>query len=150
MHINKTLIHAGWQNGIGSSIAFAVDTLMSLSLGYTHLLITLADQVALTEQDYRLLMSQAQGNPDKIISSAYHYTDECSVKSINGKLNAAGFGVPAIFPKSFFPQLQKLTRDTGAKKIIKANKAQTHFVQCDNAAIDIDTSVDFERYFFKN
>jgi molybdenum cofactor cytidylyltransferase len=51
-------------------------------------------------------------------------------------------GVPAYFPRKYFPELLALKGDKGAKSILE--KHNTFAITCDDAAIDIDTAIDAE------
>jgi len=88
----------------------------------SHLMIVLADQVAMTIEDYKALLNTASHHQDKII---YSKTDD-------------GITAPAVFPNSFCSQLQTLSGDSGAKKIIKRSIEQTVAVELANAKLDID------------
>lgn len=118
-HVNYKVV-ADWQSGLGHTIASVVS---SLPGDCSHLMLALADQVAVTEQDILALLSASKGQPGNIIASAY----------------AGGLGVPAIFPRDMFGQLQQLKGDRGAKSVIMANSMQLCRVEIANAAIDIDT-----------
>ncbi len=55
---------------------------------------------------------------------------------------AGTFGVPAIFPRSSFPDLIALSGDVGAAKLLRIADAQVVRVAIPGAAVDIDTVAD--------
>lgn len=116
----NVLVAKNWQSGLGNSIATSVNKLAQHT---DNILIGLADQVAITEDQIRLLIKQNIKTPGKIIAARY-----------NGIA-----AVPAIFPQVFFSQLMALTGDQGARKIIEKNRRDVISIAMDTAATDIDT-----------
>ena len=49
------------------------------------------------------------------------------------------------FARSFFPQLEGIPPESGAKRLIMKYPAQVGSVPLDAAAADVDTPADFER-----
>ncbi|EWH10411.1 MobA-like protein [Catenovulum agarivorans DS-2] len=125
-HIN-ILYNPNWQAGIGNSIAFAVSKLTDK---YNAILITLADQVAITGAEYQQLLDTFTNQQADISCAQYNHTK----------------GVPAIFRHTTFAELCKLAGDKGAKKLL--NSRQFNSVTCtlDSAAIDIDTQQQLRQY----
>jgi molybdenum cofactor cytidylyltransferase len=119
----RVIINTDWQQGIGNSISFAVNEIANEE---SHLLLALADQVAMTTVDFQHFISSAKDNSDNIICAEYEHT----------------VGVPAIFPKVFFKDLRQLTGDYGAKKVLRNHSAQLIKLPFQRAAIDIDTQQD--------
>ena len=113
-----TFVNPNWQTGIGGSIAFGV---ASLPASASAVLIYLCDQVALSEADLKRLCTTFEDEKSRITCAAY----------------AGGFGVPAIFPRAYFPQLIALEGDSGAKQLLHANPVIS--IPLEAAAIDIDT-----------
>lgn len=109
-----------WPQGIGSSIAHAI---ASLNHHHDAVLILLGDQWALQESDIKQIIACWQDMPHKLVASRYG----------NGE-----FGVPAIFPKSYFTPLMEMTSH-GAKRLIHTHKNQTQFIDIENAIYDLDT-----------
>ncbi|CAH0992125.1 Bifunctional protein GlmU [Sinobacterium norvegicum] len=120
-HYHGSVIHhRQWQQGIGSSIAFAVQYL-DKHYSYDAILILLADQIALCSEDLQRLLQAYTG--DNISCAFYHNSP----------------GVPAIFPPHSFKQLQQLSGDRGAKRLLSDDRFDICHVVMPNAAIDIDT-----------
>ncbi|MFO1388258.1 NTP transferase domain-containing protein [Cellvibrio sp.] len=117
------IIHSEWQEGIGSSIACGV---ASLPNNVSAVMVLLCDQVAVTAEDLKLLV--------KCYNNSLRNE---SAGQITCATYAGRLGVPAIFPRRYFPQLISLKGDVGAKKILEANAVLT--VPLERAAIDIDT-----------
>lgn len=112
--------------GLGHTIAQSVAKIYNKNDDTTHIMITLADQVALTSEDYCKLIEQSILTPNKLVCA-------------NALLEIMP---PAIFPHHYFTQLIELTGDKGAKALLYKNKNQLQQVSLPNAAIDIDTRED--------
>ncbi|MBL4764693.1 MAG: nucleotidyltransferase family protein [Colwellia sp.] len=107
-----------WSNGLGSSIAFAVT---QLAQNYDAILITLADQVAVTTEDLSKLLTAFKG--ENIACAVY----------------AEKRGCPAIFGANSYQQLMSLSGDSGAKSVLYHKSNTVSDCNMPNAAIDIDT-----------
>ncbi len=115
-----------WQLGMGHSLSSAVKAAPEAC---NAVMVTLADQVALSRFDVCTLIKAYQQHPDRILVSEY----------------AGQLGVPAIFPKHYFSQLGALTGDKGAKPIIEQYAKTLIRVPCSRAALDIDTVQDLAK-----
>ncbi|QYJ73507.1 nucleotidyltransferase family protein [Shewanella sp. FJAT-51649] len=127
-----TLLHnADWQTGLSSSLRAAAD--FAKAQQFDGMLLTLADQVALTFEDYRQLIETWQTSQQSV-GALYHHEA--------GKLDE--LGAPAIFNASILDLLTDLTGDRGAKSILKqlANVGELVAFPLPHAAIDIDTKAD--------
>jgi CTP:molybdopterin cytidylyltransferase MocA len=89
-------------------------------------LIALADQVAVTADDLRRLVSRWEQQPDHIVAALYDGT----------------IGVPAIFPADLFPELAELQGDRGARALLSHYRERVIGVPMPSAAQDIDTPGD--------
>ena len=116
--------------GLGHTIAQSVANIVAKNDHTSHIMITLADQVALVADDYGNLIGQSMLMPDKLI---------CAKAQLE-------IMPPAIFPRSYFSQLMKLTGDKGAKALLHKNKSQLQQVSIPNAVIDIDTREDLNHW----
>ena len=112
--------------GIGHTIAQSVEKIVGNGDKTSHIMITLADQIALNCNDYTSLIKQSLITPEKLICAK-------SEQEIMP---------PAIFPSDYFSDLMSLTGDRGAKSILYANQGNREDVILPNAAIDIDTKHD--------
>lgn len=88
----------------------------------THIAFVLGDQVALTTADLKTLNATAKQNPLQIIYSKtkQHIT------------------APAVFPRTYWTAVKKLTGDKGAKSIILMHIDNAVAVSLDKAHFDID------------
>ncbi|MCL1091706.1 nucleotidyltransferase family protein [Shewanella profunda] len=114
-----------WQTGLSSSVRLAAN--YAMEQGFDGILLTLADQVALSVDDYQQLILKWHETGKNV---AAHYLDD--------------LGVPAIFNASTLPLLTNLSGDRGAKSILKqqAKLGELVSIALPNAAIDIDTKAD--------
>ena len=117
--------------GLGSSIS-CVATQMENESKCSGVLITLGDQVKLSEQDYQKLVDVYDG--EKIVVSSY------------GRKK----GPPAIFPRNFFEQLIHLKGDIGAREVIRKNCNSVISCKLDNASFDVDFKDDFRDFLRQN
>ena len=117
------LINRQWDDGISASIRCGIS---SLSSGCDAVLLLLGDQAAVTSADLKRLIAAWNGQETVLAASAY-----------NGQL-----GVPAIFPRWCFSELQQLRGDQGAKVIINRHSSRLSQVPMPNAAYDLDTNED--------
>ena len=119
----STLVHRGWEEGLGSSLRFGA---ASLPPGCDAALVLLGDQVAVTADDLKRLAAAWRGEESLLAASVY-----------GGQV-----GVPAIFPRICFPELAELRGDQGARMILERNSYRLVRVPMSNAAIDLDTPED--------
>jgi molybdenum cofactor cytidylyltransferase len=54
-------------------------------------------------------------------------------------------GVPAIFPRSYFQQLQGLTEDSGAKTLLSNTELSVTEIAMPEAELDIDRPEDLNK-----
>lgn len=118
----KTVINENYKEGLGSSIAYGVSTLDDCNAT----LIMLCDQPLIPQTHYETLIKTSKENPELIIASHY---DKKS-------------GVPAVFPKHYFPALRELEGDKGAKSLLETNIY--HYIPLsNNKSKDVDTQEDW-------
>jgi molybdenum cofactor cytidylyltransferase len=119
------LINRQWDEGISASIRCGIS---SLSSGCDAVLLLLGDQAAVTSADLKRLVGAWNGQETVLAASAYQ-----------GQL-----GVPAIFPRWCFSELQQLRGDQGAKAIINRYSSRLVQVPMLSAAYDLDTHEDVQ------
>jgi len=127
---SAVIINRDWREGLASSIRAGVARLPS---SCTAVLLTLVDQPAVTAEDLNRLVSAWRRQPDYIAAARY----------------CATTGVPAIFPRSTFPDLQSLRGDTGARALLQRNPDRVVRVPMASAALDIDTPEDLLKLGFE-
>ena len=117
-----------WQEGIASSIRKGVEHALEKGASVDGIILMVCDQPFV---DAALLMRLVDKHKEtgKPIAAS-HYKD--------------AVGTPVYFNRSFFPELLKLTGDTGAKKIIMGSgSGDVALVEFPQGDIDIDTEDDF-------
>ena len=119
----SVIINREWREGMASSIRAGVSRLPA---SCSAVLLMLVDQVAITGEDLKRLVGGWRRQPDYIAAACYGTTT----------------GVPAIFPRSTFSELQALRGDVGARQLLHRNPDRVVRVPMERAAIDIDTPED--------
>lgn len=122
----RVLINPRAESGLSSSLALAAAHTPATA---DALLVVLGDQPAITPDDLQRLLAAWQRQPEHAAVSAY----------------AQIIGAPCILPRSLFPALLELTGDRGAQAVLRTLPA-LHTVEMPNAALDIDTAADLERW----
>lgn len=119
------IINPHWHLGLSSSVKQAVA--YAIEAKADALLLVLADQVALTVDDYMGLIEAYQHNGHT--SCSFYHQD---------------VGVPAIFIADDFTGLLSIDGDKGAKSVLKrhAEKNSLNILPMENAQFDIDTPAD--------
>ncbi len=110
-----------WKDGIGKSIATAVDKLRNQ---YDEIVFILGDQYKCTGSHIEKLLSKKQEN--KICIT--HTGDSLSP--------------PVLWPSKFYDKLARLTDDSGAKHIIREEKEQLIIIKNTAAKWDVDKEED--------
>ncbi len=122
----RAIYNPVWQEGMGASLRQGV---LGVPTNVTGLLILLADQPAITAEDLARLRTAWQSEPGRPAAAQY----------------AGQTGVPAIFPAAWREKLLDSRGDQGARKLLRDGVSIT-LVPMENAAVDIDTPSDLERY----
>jgi molybdenum cofactor cytidylyltransferase len=126
------IFNENYQEGLSSSIVSGINYLEKNHPNLNGVLILLADQPAIEINYLENLIQIFNQQDSKIIVTKY----------------PENVGVPAIFPKIFFSELQSLKGDFGAKELLKNNKNACVFSNFNASLIDLDTQSDYEN--FKN
>jgi molybdenum cofactor cytidylyltransferase len=119
----KLVINENWEQGIASSIHAGVNALNGIESTVSGALILSCDQPRLTAAHLRTLTESftAQTKPC-IVASAY----------------AGVHGIPAIFPRSAFPDLLALSGDKGARALLVKPPRPLIVVPFEGGEVDID------------
>jgi molybdenum cofactor cytidylyltransferase len=117
------VINQEWREGLASSIRAGIARLPGTCAGA---LLLLADQPAVSVEDLRRLEGTWRRQPLHLAAALY----------------GGGPGLPAIFPRSLFPQLGRLRGDGGMRALLRRNSDRLVRVPMPSAAIDIDTPED--------
>lgn len=121
----SVIINRQWEEGLAASIRCGI---AALPPACDAVLIMLADQVGLTSDDLKRLMSAWKGQDGVIAASLYSGT----------------VGVPAIFPRWCFAELMALRGDRGARALLLRHTDRLTRVPMPNAAHDLDTPEQLE------
>ena len=109
-----------YADGISTSIAAAVRSVDGIA---DAVLMLLADQPLVGEAHLLDLVQRWRADPGRIVASRY----------------AGGLGPPAVLPARLFGELLSLTGDRGARELINSPAQNALGVDCEAAAIDVDT-----------
>ena len=121
----EIILNQDYKKGLSSSIVKGINHVKTQN--FDAVLIMLGDQPLVDTSFINNLIALYYKNPSCITASSY----------------AKGVGVPAIFPKKFFNELEKLKGDKGAKELLKTKKEQVYKAKFPVDLIDIDT---YEEY----
>lgn len=119
------VLNRTWEEGMASSIRTGI---AALPIGCEAVLILLGDQVAVTVDDLKRLVSAWNGEGTVIAAAQYEQQ----------------VGVPAIFPALCFSELAALRGDQGAKAVLHRHRDRVVRVAMPNAAVDLDTPHDLQ------
>lgn len=119
----SAVLNKHWEEGIAASIRCG---LAAVPPGATAVLIMLGDQVCVTKDDLQRLLDAWKGQDSVIAAASYEGT----------------VGVPAIFPRAYFPELAELRGDVGAQRVLRRNASRLVRVPMPSAAMDLDTPED--------
>jgi molybdenum cofactor cytidylyltransferase len=115
-----------YRDGMATSLKQGIRSIRDVADG---VLLMLADQPLVNIEHLQALVDAWQASPNSICASGYANTQ----------------GPPVIFPERLFADLMGLQGDRGARAVIDANSDQVNTIQCEDAAIDIDTPDDLKR-----
>ncbi len=116
-------VNRDWAEGIASSIRAGIAHAPQTADG---VLIALADQVAITTEDLRRLAGAWRRSPASIVAAQY----------------AGSVGVPAIFPRWCFRELNELRGDRGAQILLQRHVDRLIRLPMPSAELDIDRPED--------
>jgi molybdenum cofactor cytidylyltransferase len=116
-------VNREWSEGIASSIREGLAHTPAMADG---VMIVLADQAAVTTDDLRRLANHWRRNPASIVCAQY----------------AGGTGVPAIFPRWCFRELNELRGDRGAQSLLQRHVDRVVRLPMPSAELDIDRPED--------
>jgi molybdenum cofactor cytidylyltransferase len=124
-----TAINSDWEQGMGSSLRAGVEMLEKHAPAVEGVLILLHDQPRVAAGTLRALVGLWE--PPRHPIAAAFYGDAP--------------GVPAVFDRSFFPDLKNLRGPEGAKKIILRHASAVASLNVPEAGDDIDSPEDYRR-----
>jgi CTP:molybdopterin cytidylyltransferase MocA len=128
--LDVTLLHhAGWAEGMGSSIACGFRHFLALPGAPRAALICLADQPRIGLQQLARLLDTHRDAPARILAADHGDT----------------LGPPCLFPPAFHAELAALSGAQGARRVLQAHRDAVRAIAMPEAAIDVDTPEDLRR-----
>lgn len=124
----KIVINENWKDGMGTSISKGISEALKLENELDHVLVLLSDQPFVTKEKILELIDVQMKTEKQGTFSEY----------------AGEIGVPAIFSKETFSDLQKLKKDQGGKKLLLDNKIEFETLRFEGGNFDVDTPEDVE------
>jgi molybdenum cofactor cytidylyltransferase len=112
-----------WLEGMGASLRVGVHAAAAIRPKVDALLVLVCDQPRLTQHHLQTLLAHCVSGRAAIIASQY----------------AGQTGVPAVFGREFFPQLQAVEGDRGAREVLVRESARLQAVAWPDGAFDLDT-----------
>jgi molybdenum cofactor cytidylyltransferase len=119
-----------WETGMGSSVRAGIHALLKNGEVLSAVALMVADQ-PLVEAKHLAAMRQLLFAGDASIVAA-QYRDT--------------LGVPALFKRELFHALSSLPPEAGARTLVRNSEANVIRYPLPEAAVDIDTPEDFERF----
>jgi molybdenum cofactor cytidylyltransferase len=116
----QSLTNAHWSQGMASSLRSGVS---AAQVSADAVLLLVCDQVRLSSDHLRALLSHHRGGAAAITASEY-----------GGRL-----GVPAIFSSRLFSELLRIEGDRGAREVIARHPAETQALSWPDGAFDLDS-----------
>lgn len=120
----RCVYNPGWRAGMGSSIGRGLD---QLGAQPSAALIALADQPGIETLHFLALVAAWRQQAEQPAAAVY----------------GGHAGVPAIFPRSYWPELQQLQGDRGARSLLRDSMGLTE-VDLPAAAWDVDEPGDLQ------
>ncbi|GAA0557665.1 nucleotidyltransferase family protein [Chitinophaga japonensis] len=118
-----------WQEGMASSIRVGVTALEQRAPLATGVILMLCDQPLVDAEHLNNLVQKKLETGKSIVASYYNNT----------------LGVPVLFDQSFFPHLQALKGQEGAKKLLYQYEQEVAAVPFPQGSVDIDTMTDYQQ-----
>lgn len=122
------IINKNFEKGLSSSIVSGLYHFKKNNLNFDGVFILLADQPAIETSYLQDIINLFHKNGTKIIASNYD----------------GFFGVPALFPATYFSSLLEINGDKGAKEFLEKNQKNIVTPTLKTNLIDIDTKQDLD------
>jgi molybdenum cofactor cytidylyltransferase len=120
-------INSDWALGMSTSLRCGISALPD---SVTAIVILLCDQPFVSVALIHQLIQRYEQTQASIVACEYSGTA----------------GVPALFDRSLFSELQHLTGDQGARRLIQANRDRTLTIPFPQGSIDLDTIEDWTTF----
>lgn len=129
LHPSITCYNPNWEKGMGSSLNFGLQQLLSTFPDINNCIISVCDQPFINASIFFQLIEKQKFTDRGIVASAYSDT----------------LGIPVLFTKKYFGELVKLSGNEGAKKLLLEFKDDVAEINFEEGATDIDTIADYEQ-----
>jgi molybdenum cofactor cytidylyltransferase len=123
-------VNVHWERGMGSSLKAGLKYLTNGDSKPDAILVMLIDQPAVTATHLNAIIDTYHKKHSRVVAAEY----------------AGEPGVPALIDSSLFPEVMELDDSSGAKSLLTRHRHRASFIAMPEAAIDIDTPEDYERY----
>lgn len=124
----KMVINENWESGMGSSLKLGVKEILQLSPELDAVIVLVSDQPFI-HLELLKEMTELYNSENDIVGSEY--------KDV--------VGVPVLFGRSYFKELQELSGDQGARRIINKHQNCLKKIKFEQGNFDIDTPADLEQ-----
>ncbi len=121
--------NANWAEGMASGIVAGLSRLLQYNKKTERLVLAVCDQPYVSAGLFRQLLSAQTKTGKGIVASHYN--------GING--------TPVLFTQKYFPRLQSLNGNEGARKVLKFYYDDVATVSFAEGATDIDTEEDYQK-----
>ncbi|WP_224240273.1 nucleotidyltransferase family protein [Hyalangium gracile] len=130
----NTVRNPDWEAGLGSSLRVGLQALEAAEpagagSAVDAVLVLLCDQFRVDASHVRALVKAFQRTQAPIVASGYNGTR----------------GVPALFSRALFPELEALAPDQGARGVIAREPSRVVEVTLEGGGEDVDTKADLTR-----
>ncbi|MFT4830485.1 MAG: molybdenum cofactor cytidylyltransferase [Psychroserpens sp.] len=116
-----------WASGLGTSISCGVHYVQNNRTNVVGIMVLLADQPLIDTKYINKMLDTFVKKSKGMVTTNYGNRE----------------GVPAIFHRKFFPELQALNQDFGAKELIKKHKYLNISLNPEGKGLDVDTFEDY-------
>jgi molybdenum cofactor cytidylyltransferase len=124
----KLIVHAGWGEGLGSTIRIGVSAARTNHPGLGALVLMTCDQPGVDADMLKTLAAAWRKGGARIVAAGY----------------AGTAGIPAVFAASEVGSLESLIGDKGAQSLVRSGTS-VEIVPCPEAELDVDESSDLNR-----
>lgn len=118
-----------WKKGMGTSITSAIKHILNNPNSFDAILIMLCDQPLIDSAYLNQIIDTFKNSDKGIIATAYKHRS----------------GVPALFDKKYFSELEKLNKDYGAKDLIFKYSDDVLTIDPKGKELDLDTMEDYNK-----
>jgi molybdenum cofactor cytidylyltransferase len=119
-----------WRLGMGTSVKAGLKRLLEIEKSPDAVVLAVCDQIFVTSRVINQIVETYMAGKSDIVASAYNET----------------LGVPALFSRNLFPDLENMDGAHGAKQVINKMGANVAALPFPKGAVDIDTPEDAAKF----